>query len=280
MGNGVVENFNKTMKNMLKKVAAERPKDWHRYLTPLMFAVRDTPQDSTGFTPFELLYKRSVRTSMTILKNYGQGRLKTNVSTCYWPERERIEETCALAKEQLAETQKKNQKYYNRRSRNRELQQGDLVLLLLPTERNKLTLSWRGPFTVVGKVGNVDYKVKMVSGKVKIFHINMLTNYYQREATDDKKQNKSTRVQHQAAAIARVFKNENDETNSTAAVKDSDLMPLYNVIQKKNVNNVVINPELSAEQINEVKMLLKEYSDIFTDVPKITRLAKHRVYLT
>ena len=108
----------------------------------------------------------------------------------------------------------------------------------------------------------------------------MLTNYYQREATDDKKQNKSTRVQHQAAAIARVFKNENDETNSTAAVKDSDLMPLYNVIQKKNVNNVVINPELSAEQINEVKMLLKEYSDIFTDVPKITRLAKHRVYLT
>jgi len=68
MGNGVVENFNKTMKNMLKKVAAKRPKDWHRYLTPLMFAVRDTPQDSTGFTPFELLYRRIVRTPMTILK--------------------------------------------------------------------------------------------------------------------------------------------------------------------------------------------------------------------
>jgi len=45
---------------MLKKVAAERPKDWHRYLSPLMFTVRDTPQDSTGFTPFELLYGRSV----------------------------------------------------------------------------------------------------------------------------------------------------------------------------------------------------------------------------
>jgi len=108
--------------------------------------------------------------------------------------RERIEETCALAKEQLAETQKKNQKYYNRRARTRELQQGDLVLLLLPTERNKLALSWRGPFTVVGKVGNVEYKVEMASGKVKTFHINMLKKYYQREATDDKKQNKSTRV--------------------------------------------------------------------------------------
>ena len=36
------------IKNLLKKVTAEKPKDWHRYLGPLMFAVRDTPQDSTG----------------------------------------------------------------------------------------------------------------------------------------------------------------------------------------------------------------------------------------
>ena len=92
--------------------------------------------------------------------------------------RERIEETCTLAKEQLAETQKKNQKYYNRRARNRELLQGDLVLLLLLTERNKLTLSCRGPFTVVGKVGNVDYKVEMASGNVKTFHINTLKKLY------------------------------------------------------------------------------------------------------
>ena len=83
MGNGVVENFNKTMKNMLKKVAAERPQDRHRYLTPLMFAVRDTPQDSTGFTPFELLYERSVRTPMTILKELWTGEVEDqeNVST-------------------------------------------------------------------------------------------------------------------------------------------------------------------------------------------------------
>jgi len=63
-------------------------------------------------------------------------------------------------------------------------------------------------------------------------------------------------------------------------VKDSDLMPLYNVLQKESVNDVAINLELGTEQINEVKSLLKEYSDILTDVPKITHLAKHRVDLT
>jgi len=83
------------MKNMLKKVAAERPKYWHRYLTPLMFAVRDTPQHSTGFTPFELLYGRSVRTPMTILKELWTGEVEDVIDR-----RERIEETCALAKEQ------------------------------------------------------------------------------------------------------------------------------------------------------------------------------------
>jgi len=39
----------------------------------------------------------------------------------------------------------RNQKYYNRRTRDRKLQVGDSVLLLLTTERNKLTLAWRGP---------------------------------------------------------------------------------------------------------------------------------------
>jgi len=68
MSNGVVENFNKTIKNLLKKVTAEKPKDWHRYLSPLMFAVRDTPQDRTGFTPFELLNGYQVRTPMTLSK--------------------------------------------------------------------------------------------------------------------------------------------------------------------------------------------------------------------
>jgi len=67
-GMRLLRNFNKTIKNLLKKGSAEKPKDWHRYLGLLMFAVIDTPQDSTGFTPFELLYGHKVRTPMALLK--------------------------------------------------------------------------------------------------------------------------------------------------------------------------------------------------------------------
>ena len=38
-----------------------------------MFAVRDTPQDSTHFTPFEMIYGHQVRTPMTLLKHLWTG---------------------------------------------------------------------------------------------------------------------------------------------------------------------------------------------------------------
>ena len=41
--------------------------DWDCYICPLLFAYRDMPQSSTGFSPFELLYGRTVRGPMTIL---------------------------------------------------------------------------------------------------------------------------------------------------------------------------------------------------------------------
>jgi len=55
--------------------------------------------------------------------------------------RETIKETCQIAQEEIVKVQKRNQTYYNRRARERKLNIGDSVLLLLSTEKNKLTLA-------------------------------------------------------------------------------------------------------------------------------------------
>ena len=68
MCNGLTEKFNGTMKYMLKRLGSEQPRQWHRYINPLLFAYREVPQESTGFSPFELLYGRAVRGPMAILK--------------------------------------------------------------------------------------------------------------------------------------------------------------------------------------------------------------------
>ena len=58
---GLVERFNQTLKSMLRKAATTEGKDWDKMIPYLLFAYREVPQASTGFSPFELLYGRSVQ---------------------------------------------------------------------------------------------------------------------------------------------------------------------------------------------------------------------------
>ena len=53
---GLVERFNQTLKSMLRKCATKEGKDWDKLLPYLLFAYREVPQASTGFSPFDLLY--------------------------------------------------------------------------------------------------------------------------------------------------------------------------------------------------------------------------------
>ena len=63
--------------------------------------------------------------------------------------------------------------------------------------------------------------------------------------------------------------------------KDVEALPLYNIRQKETVvDDVIVNPQLSAEQRNLVKDLLIEYEEVFSDVPKVTYLIEHKAELT
>ena len=56
------------------------------------------------------------------------------------------------------------------------------MLVLLPTDHNKLLMQWKGPFEVSSVAGLNDYKVK-VKGKEKVYHANLLKKYFEREET-------------------------------------------------------------------------------------------------
>ncbi|KAK7474069.1 hypothetical protein BaRGS_00034675 [Batillaria attramentaria] len=70
--NGLVKRFNGTLKSMLRRLCSERPRDWDRYLPALLFAYREVPQESLGFSPFELLYGRTVRGQRSKSKRYAR----------------------------------------------------------------------------------------------------------------------------------------------------------------------------------------------------------------
>ena len=119
--NGLTEKFNGTLKKMLRRLCVEQPKQWYRFINPLLFAYRQVPQAFTGFSPFELLYGRTVRGPMTILKKLWTGESEsTEVKTSYqyvMELRERLEETMKLAQEELTKNQVRYKKIMTRKRR-------------------------------------------------------------------------------------------------------------------------------------------------------------------
>ena len=183
--NGVVERFNGTLKKMLRRLCSEQPRQWHRFINPLLFAYREAPQEATGFSPFELLYGRTVRGPVQILKELWTKEtdvLEVKTSYQYVLElRERLDDTMKIALEELKRSLAKNKRLYDRGSKRRAFQVGDKVLILLPTDNNKLLLQWRGPF-VVEKCGNGNNYGVEVNKRIKTYHVNMLKPYFERKS--------------------------------------------------------------------------------------------------
>ena len=156
-GNGLVERLNGTLKSMLRRMCAEKPKDWDRFLQPLMFAYREAPQHSLLFSPFEMLYGRTVRGPMSILRElWSEKEIPQEMKNVYsyvLDLRNRLEETCILAKENLANAQAISKSHFDKKSRLRILKPNDLALVMLPTDENKLLMRWKGPFKVIEPIG-------------------------------------------------------------------------------------------------------------------------------
>ena len=122
--NGLVERWNGTLKSMLERLCQDQSKHrLIRLINPVLFAYREVPQESTGFSPFQLLYGCSVRGPGTILKELWTKEVnvpekKTSyeyVSKLH----ECLEDSLKLAQEELQKSQKHYKKYYDKKAKPR-----------------------------------------------------------------------------------------------------------------------------------------------------------------
>jgi len=116
------------MKAILRKLIVEQPKQWHRYIHPLLFAMRSVP-NSSGYSSFELMFGRRFRTHISILKDLSTEKTHEPEpkTTCQYvlDLRERIERTCEMAQEELVKTQMKNKRYFDKKAKLRVVVNGD-----------------------------------------------------------------------------------------------------------------------------------------------------------
>uniref|UniRef100_A0AAR2LSD6 Gypsy retrotransposon integrase-like protein 1 n=1 Tax=Pygocentrus nattereri TaxID=42514 RepID=A0AAR2LSD6_PYGNA len=106
---GLVERFNKTLKVMLRRFVNETGSDWDTWLPYVLFAYREVPQASVGFSPFQLLYGREVRGPLDVLKETWEGQspgLQLNVLSHVLKMRERLAQATQIAYENLEQAQR------------------------------------------------------------------------------------------------------------------------------------------------------------------------------
>lgn len=267
--NGLVERWNATLKQILKRLCSEEPAEWDRYLPAVLFAYRSATQESLGFSPFELLFGRTVRGPMEILRTLWTKQCDSpEVKSCYkyvTDLKQRLQNTCKIAHEELSKAQVRYKKQYDRKSRVKELQPGDQALLLLPTDHNKLLMQWKGPFSVVGKTSPCNY-ILHINGKEKLFHINMLKPYIRRE-----------KIMPDICAAASLSLL---EMNPPLEEEDGVVLEFSNLGGEETYKDVVLCDTLTSNQRGDVLEVVKEYQDIFTDNPGTTHLAEHHILVT
>ena len=152
---GMVERFNRTLKTMLRKYAAEFSTQWDRYLPGALWAYRKVPHDSTGEKPSFLLYGLDCRTLTEAALLPAHVVEPTEVSDY----REELVLSLSTARRQAAEAiqmaQTKYKASYDRRSRDMDYQIGDWVLVRFPQDETgrmrKLSRPWHGPYLVIDK---------------------------------------------------------------------------------------------------------------------------------
>ena len=156
---------------MLRR-SAEEGKDWNKLLPYVLFAYRKVSQETTGFSPFELLYGREVRVPLDVIRETWQADMSSGESIMSYVVgmRERLEAMAELVKENVGKAQRRQKELFERQARERELKVGEKGLILLPTSASKLLTK------VKGRKGRVNYEVEIGERRKKCmtFHINML----------------------------------------------------------------------------------------------------------
>ena len=259
---GLVERFNQTLKRMLQKFVDDTGKDWDRWLPFVMFAYREVPQASTGFSPFELLYGWDVQGPLDLLRKHWEGpsavQADRTVVQFVLEMRERLAKYLEEAGNNLQEAQKAQKTWYDRHARSREFKPGQKVLLLLPSSTHKLLAKWQGPYTVTRKMGPVTYEILHPDKKKskQTYHVNLLKEWRERPA------DAPTRV-----LFAQRVEQEEDEEEL-----DTGLEGLTN-------NAIPVLSHLPPERASRLLQTFQEVPSLFSASPGRTPIVEHVIRL-
>ena len=181
MGNGQCERFNRTLLSMLGTLENHQKSDWKSYLSPIVHAYNCTKQETTGYSPFALMFGREPR--LPIDQVYGLNNRADQKTTTQYVEnmKKRLQKSYELAANSAKKAQGRQKKAYDTKVRGAVLHPGDRVLvkILQFDGKHKLSDKWEDDAYEVIEQPNPEIPVYVVKkengqGRRRTLHRNLL----------------------------------------------------------------------------------------------------------
>lgn len=190
-GNGQVERFNRTLINMLKTLDPEKKPNWKAHVPSLTHAYNCTRHESTGSSPFFLMFGRHPRLSVDLLLGIEHTEEERSYPKYVSDLREKLTSAYRLASAKIAEAQKAQKSHYDLKTRGAVVEVGDRVLVRNVKIRGKHKLAdrWEENVYAVLRQPNPEIPVYVVrcedGGPERTLHRNLLLPISSIPARDD-----------------------------------------------------------------------------------------------
>jgi hypothetical protein len=200
---GLTEQHNRVIQQMLRNYVKASGKDWDQHLTALEIAYNSSRHSSTGFTPYELDIGFNPKMPMDVA-------LRSTNNSCYVSALEFFEkwnEMWSVAQQHDMIAKERQQRYANAHRREVDIQEGDLVLLQVnrgPQRQSigpatKLGPQMDGPYRVRRMIGSVNAELELPDGDLRhpVIHVSQLLKFTSNPLDDSTidQSNNSSQVQ-------------------------------------------------------------------------------------
>jgi hypothetical protein len=183
---GQTKVVNRSLGDLLRSLVTEHHSQWDQILPQAEFAYNDSPNRSTGQSPFQIMYKIQPR-GVSELRDLEQSDFRSVGVEDFAVE---MQELHNKIKKRLQSSSQKYKRRENQHRRELQFEVGDLVLAHLRKERfprgtyNKLKMKKIGPCKILQKFEANAYEIELPDdvGISPIFNIKDMYPYRENEA--------------------------------------------------------------------------------------------------
>ncbi|UYV76584.1 hypothetical protein LAZ67_14001277, partial [Cordylochernes scorpioides] len=184
--NGLTERLNRTLINMISMYVNTDQKNWDEILPFVTHAYNTTIQETTGYSPFFLLFGREpmslldddnipIDNNMNDYDEYIENYL------------DKIARTRQVVINNTEKTQERMKRNYDKKHNERIYEPGHLVAVWTPVRKigkcEKLLRKYFGPYRILKKLSNVNYLIEPKDNPGQdplIVHVSRLKPYFER----------------------------------------------------------------------------------------------------